>query len=194
MTEERDSPKCAILIEAGKKLFWKYGFKRVTVDEICKEANVSKMTFYRCFENKIELSKTIFDKVVWDSIDKFNMIIKSDIATSEKLKLILKMKMEGTVDISRDFLNDFYYSSDSGLKEYVEDITRIAWEEVIKGFRYGQEMGWFRSDFKPEFLFYITQKLIPIFSDAELLKLYDNPQELIMEFANFFTYGITTHE
>ena len=69
----------------------------------------------------------------------------------------------------------------------------MAWKEVIDGFRYAQEMGWFRKDFKPEFLFYLSQKLIPMATDEELLKLYDKPQDLIMEFANFFTYGISVH-
>ena len=193
MREKSDSPKCRKLIEAGRKYFWKYGFRRVTIDEICKEADVSKMTFYRCFENKTDLAVTIFDEVVRVSIEKFNEIIKADITPSEKLQQILVMKMEGTDEISREFMLDFYSSSDTGLKDYVENATMMAWKEVIDGFRYAQEMGWFRKDFKPEFLFYLSQKLVPMATDEELLKLYDKPQDLIMEFANFFTYGISVH-
>jgi len=194
IAEEYNSPKCGKFIEAGRKLFWKYGFRRVTIDEICKAAGVSKMTFYRCFENKTDLAKTIFNEVVRVSIDEFNEIIKADIPSSEKLRKILMMKMEGTNDISRDFMRDFYSNNDTGLKDFVDKATRNAWEEIIAGFRYAQEKGWFRNDFKPEFLFYISQKLVPMFDDEELLKLYDNPQDLIMECTNFFTYGITPHE
>jgi len=194
MTLDSDSPKCRQLIETGRRLFWKYGFRRVSVDEICKGANVSKMTFYRCFENKTELAKTIFDDVVRASIEKFNEIVKADISPSEKFQQIITMKMEGTNEISRDFLMDFYSSTEVGLKEYIEKATRDSWIEVVAGFRYGQEKGWIRKDFNPEFLFYISQKLIPMCTDENLLKLYDKPQDLIMEFANFFTYGITPHE
>jgi len=35
------------IIDTSKKLFWKYGIKRVTIEEICREAGVSKMTFYK---------------------------------------------------------------------------------------------------------------------------------------------------
>ena len=193
MKEKYDSPKCRKFIETGRRLFWKHGFRRVTIDEICKEAHVSKMTFYRCFENKTDLAKTIFEEVIRVSIEKFNEIIKADITPSEKLRQILEMKMEGTDEISREFLLDFYSSPDTGLKEYVENATMLAWKEIIEGFRYAQERGWFRKDFKPEFLFYVSQKLVPMASDEELLKLYDKPQDLIMEFANFFTYGISAH-
>jgi hypothetical protein len=113
---------------------------------------------------------------------------------SDKLQQILMMKMEGTNDISRDFLMDFYSSADTGLKTFVQEMTKRSWDQITEGFRNAQEMGWIRKDFKPEFLFYISQKLVPMCTDEELLKLYTTPQELIMEFANFFTYGITPHE
>jgi AcrR family transcriptional regulator len=194
MLAEKENVKREALLNTGRRLFWKYGFRRVTVNEICKEADVSKMTFYRCFENKTDLAKTIFDKEVKNGIDKFNEIIKSDISASEKMKNIIQMKMEGTNDISSEFLMDFYRSSDTGLKEYVEEVTRNSWEEIIEGFRYAQQRGWFRKDFKPEFLFHISQKLVPIWTDVEMLKLYNSPQDLILEFANFIAYGISPHD
>ena len=47
------------IIATSKELFWKFGIKRVTVEEICSQAHVSKMTFYKFFPNKIELAKII---------------------------------------------------------------------------------------------------------------------------------------
>jgi AcrR family transcriptional regulator len=194
MLAEKENVKRESLLDTGRRLFWKYGFRRVTVNEICKEADVSKMTFYRFFENKTDLAKTIFDREVKNAIDKFNEIIKSDISASEKMKNIIQMKIEGTNDISSEFLMDFYRSSDTGLKEYVEEVTRNSWKEIIEGFRYAQQRGWFRKDFKPEFLFHISQKLVSIWTDVEMMKLYNSPQDLILEFANFFAYGISPHD
>jgi AcrR family transcriptional regulator len=194
MLAEKENAKRESLLNTGRRLFWKYGFRRVTVNEICKEADVSKMTFYRFFENKTDLAKTIFDKEVKNAIDKFNEIIKSDISASEKMKNIIQMKIEGTNDISSEFLMDFYRSSDTGLKEYVEEVTRNSWKEIIEGFRYAQQRGWFRKDFKPEFLFHISQKLVSVWTDVEMLKLYNSPQDLILEFANFIAYGISPHD
>ena len=34
------------IIKASRDLFMRYGIKRVTVEEICETAGVSKMTFY----------------------------------------------------------------------------------------------------------------------------------------------------
>jgi AcrR family transcriptional regulator len=192
--KENESPKCRKLLETGRKLFWKHGFKRVSIDEICREANVSKMTFYRCFENKIDLAKKIYTEMVEKGMDKFNAIMAEDIPPTEKLKKIIILKMESTDNISSEFINDFYKSNDTGLKSFVEETVERSWNEIISGFRLAQKKGWFRKDFKPEFLFYITQHLTPMYTDENLLALYNSPQDLIMEFANFFTYGIAPHK
>lgn len=194
MMTEKESSKYRMLLESGQRLFWKYGFRRVTIDEICRDADVSKMTFYRFFENKIDLAKTIFRNVAEEGIKKFNEVIDSDAAPSEKFKMIISMKAEGTNDISREFLMDFYTSADTELPMFVEKVTNDLWKEVIAGFRRAQEDGWLRKDFKPEFLFYLSQKLMGMVTDKELLKMYNNQQDLILEFANFFTYGISPHD
>ena len=36
----------------------------MTVEEVCREAAVSKMTFYKYFQNKVELVRTIRDNWV----------------------------------------------------------------------------------------------------------------------------------
>jgi AcrR family transcriptional regulator len=63
-----ESKKEVAILKAGREFFWKYGFRKVTVDEICKAAGVSKMTFYRYFKDKATLAKTIFDNEVEKAI------------------------------------------------------------------------------------------------------------------------------
>lgn len=189
-----ENKKYKSLLETGKKLFWKHGFKRVTIDELCREAGVSKMTFYKWFDNKTEFAKTIFSNEVQLAIREFRRLMTEQMPPADRLKAIITMKLKGTNDISREFLTDFYSSDDTSLKLFVDDLTSKSWNEIISSFRTAQEKGWFRNDFKPEFILYITQQLIPMFTDENLLKLYDTPQDLILEFTNFFTYGISTHE
>ena len=193
-TEATESPRCKTLLDTGRKLFWKHGFRRVSVDEICREAGISKMTFYRCFESKTDLARRIYKNLVSDGVLKFNKILEEDTPPAEKLRQILLFKAESTSDISAEFMTDFYNSPDTGLKEFVEEVTRETWTELIKSFRSAQEKGHFRKDFRPEFLLYISQHLAPLMMDDNLVKLYGSTQEVIMEFANFFTYGIAPHD
>ena len=45
------------VIEAARKLFHQFGFKKVSMDEIAKEAGVTKKTIYMYFASKQELLK-----------------------------------------------------------------------------------------------------------------------------------------
>ena len=54
------SKKREATLLAAKDLFWRYGFRKVTVEEICEQEKVSKMTFYKMFPNKLDLAKHVF--------------------------------------------------------------------------------------------------------------------------------------
>lgn len=194
MTEVKLNTKYQSLLSTGKELFWKYGFKKVSIEEICLKANVSKMTFYKFFSNKLELAKAVFDTEVNEGIKRFKQIMDADIPPSEKMKQMLIQKMEGTNDISREFLQDFYSNPELGLSSYIDQRRKEVWSDIIQDFRNAQDKGWFRKDFKPEFILFLSQKTAEMMIDENLLKLYANPQELLMEITNFFTYGIAPHE
>lgn len=182
------------ILKSARKLFWKHGFRRVSIEEVCKNAAVSKMTFYRFFPNKIAVAKAVFDLVVEEGLQKFRSILKDESSSQEKIRKIILMKIEGTHDISKEFLEDFYSNPDLGLREYVDKRSRHSWNEILKDFKQSQKKGWIRSDIKPEFLFYFAQNVGEILTDENLLKLYDTPQELILELTNFFAYGISPRE
>lgn len=181
------------IVATGRELFWKHGFRRVTIEEICKKAGVSKMTYYKYFPNKIELAKTVFRKEVEDGEAKFRELMQKDITPSEKIHQIILLKMESTNNISREFLEDFYTGDDSDLLEFVNVVSHKAWEALLIDFKVAQENGVFRSDFKPEFLIQVSFKMIEFLKDEQLLALYENPQELLVEFSKFIAYGISSH-
>ena len=52
------------IISAAKKLLGKYGYKRVSMDEIAREAGVTKKTVYSYFKNKEEFLKYFLNEEV----------------------------------------------------------------------------------------------------------------------------------
>lgn len=51
------------ILEASKKLIRVYGFKRVRVEDICQELQISKKTFYTVFKTKNDLVASVLDEV-----------------------------------------------------------------------------------------------------------------------------------
>ncbi len=187
---KKNQDREAKILNSARMLFWKYGFRRVSVDEICLEAGVSKMTFYRYFENKTALARAVFDIVVEEGYLKFRSVMEEDLPVREKIRRILLMKFEGTVDISAEFLNDFYTEKEPDLRKYVMERTREAWTVIIEDLKRARDAGLFRKDLNLEFFFLMSGKFTSAFEDEEIKALFSSPAEMIQEFARLMMYGI----
>jgi len=191
MEDPESNKKYTAILEASRKLFWKHGLRRVTVEEICKAADTSKMTFYRFFPNKNELAKVVLDRYLQEGLAAFRKIIHENSSAAEKMQQMIQLKMEGTYDISTEFIQDFFIKTDIGLSGYVTGRMNDYFKEAIEEFKAGQEKGWIRKDLNVEFLFYFSRKMIPVMYDKELLQLFKSPHEMIGELTNLIVYGIS---
>ncbi len=191
MMVNMENPKYGALVKTARELFWKHGFKRVSVQEICTRSGVSKMTFYKFFPNKTELAKQVFTNEIDDGIVKFNRLIDEDIPVQEKIEKMILLKAESTENISREFMQDFYLGSEPELKAFVEEKTQEAWNGLLATWKKAQRVGIFRDDLKPEFLVQVSFGLVELMKDERLMNLFSSPQELIFEFTRFIAYGIT---
>lgn len=91
------------IIEAARKLFNRYGFKKVSMDEIAREAGVTKKTIYMYFSSKEELLRYF----ITEELDNMKKIVEeveaknSDFfdTVNEAIYKLLKYKKD------RDFLS-----------------------------------------------------------------------------------------
>jgi AcrR family transcriptional regulator len=182
------------IISTSKELFWKYGIKRVTVEEICKQANVSKMTFYKFFDNKNKVVRSILDDIYEDSMADFKLIVSSDKPYKEKVTEMAMMKLKGTQNLSHEFLKDYYSLPDWKNSGYLKTKTDEAMKIMIEHFKEAQKVGDIRRDVKPEFILYFLNHMLTMAGDEQLNSLYPNAQEMVMELLNFFFYGVLPRE
>lgn len=185
-----DNQKYQDILETAHHLFWKFGIRRVSIEEICREAGVSKMTFYRFFKNKIELARTVLDGIFSETKEKYQALMAQDIPFAEKVKQQVVMKFEGTKEISGELIKDIYSGWNQELKEYFEKTSNEMLMMVRNDYIDAIEKGWIRKDVKVDFIFYMSQKMAEMASEPALLGIYNNAQELIMEFMNMMFYGI----
>jgi AcrR family transcriptional regulator len=178
------------LIQTAKELFFRYGIKRVTVEEICREANVSKMTFYKHFKNKNELVKTWITEMMEENLEKYRNLMESDLPFKEKVKETINMKLEGSAQMSQEFFSDYIPYADPELHDFIHQRMHDVMGLIIKDYAEAQKRGDIRQDMKIEFVLWYLNKMLDLMEDETLQKMYNNPQDLIMEMVNFFFYGI----
>lgn len=178
------SKKQQQIVETGEKLFYRYGIKRVTVEEICQKANVSKMTFYKYFANKIDLLKHIAYAGLEKGYQKLNEVEAMPVPFTEKLRTMLEYRLESMAKMSTDFIEEFMQT------EFYAPIQKAWIQRIIQFLADAQKRGDIRPEIHPEFILIIFNKLNELVDDEYLKSLYPNYVELSREIFNFLYYGI----
>ena len=184
------SKKYQSIIKTSRDLFMRYGIKRVTVEEICETAGVSKMTFYKHFKNKLDLALFILNREVKEGVNRYKRIMDQEVPYSEKAREIIRMKLESSEDVSQEMLKDLLSSSIPEVAELMSEISRKNFELFFNDMVAAQKKGEIRQDINPHFIIHILGLLQDMASDEKVLSMYESTRALTSEIINFFFYGI----
>lgn len=190
----KKSRKFQSLVTTAQELFFRFGMKRVTVEEICQEAGVSKMTFYKFFENKTALALYILDETISAAEKKYDSIMKMEVPFAQKVEETIRLKLDQNEKFSREFFRELLNGEIPEVSKRLFLKMQENMQRVLKDYSDAQARGDIRPDIKPEFIMYIFNKMIAMISDEELAKYYNSPRDITAELTNFFFYGILNRE
>jgi AcrR family transcriptional regulator len=190
MKQFENNKKYQAILSTSKELFWKFGVKRVSVEELCERASVSKMTFYKFFSNKVQLAKAVLKKEVDEAMLRFDDIVKSGDSFEAKLKNIFLLKLKGVRTISREFIEDVYRDPESELAKYMNELQGQSMQVIVRFYQNAQKEGSIRGDVKIDFILAYTRKITEMLQDEQLLSCYEKPGDLVMEAMAFMFYGV----
>ena len=191
---EKKAKSHNLIMDTAKTLFWKYGIKRVTVEEICKEAMVSKMTFYRNFDNKNNLAEKLLVREMERGSSAYDEIMGFPIPFADKIARFVQLKHELSQDISEEFIKDIYKTDNKSLQFRIASNQKEMLSKLRSDLKKAQDIGEIRSNLKIDFVIYMLQSLNEKMLDQQLISMYKNPHDLIMELTNFIFYGLLTEK
>ena len=190
MDNSNQNKKMRNLVSTAHELFMRHGIRRVTVEEICLESNISKMTFYKYFKNKIELIKYILNQINTEQMSAYREIIAQNIPYPDKVKNMIQVKDEFTKMLSQEFINDLYKNPIPEIAEMIENFKEEIVNEVLNDLKDAKNRGEIRENLKPELILYFLNHMRDMIKEETLSNIYQSPNEFIMELTNFFFYGI----
>lgn len=109
------------IIQASERLFSQHGWQRISIGDICAEAKISRVSFYRYFKNKIELLKEIIALQQVKVKTRYTEILRDVTNIEELINAIFSYQEEAlqqffTAPVLKDFdqnknqdLNDFFH-------------------------------------------------------------------------------------
>lgn len=175
-----------ILAEA-ERLFWKYGVRSVTMEDIARQLGISKKTIYQHFSDKEQiLYQVIQDKTVRNQSEMDCVFIENANPVEEILNM-LKFMQKNADQVSPNFLMDIrrYYPQAFALfRQYKEDhIMRSILENIQKGI----DQGLYRSEINPAILARLRVEQIELAFNNEIFPtdqytMLDIQHELIHHF------------
>ncbi len=81
----------------------RHGFRRITMEDIAKEAGVARRTIYLRFSSKEELALSSIARVVEAAQKAMSRILQSDLDARKRLRNMLMVRVMGRVHAVRDF-------------------------------------------------------------------------------------------
>ena len=175
MSRKRDQ-----LIQTGEALFVKHGMRRVTVEEICRQAGVSKPTFYKYFQNKAALARRIVELWIEECLQRIEGIERAEAPFPDKLKQILAIKREFAARPGPEFLEDLIH---------LDIDLSCALRRVMHFLVKFQQRGDIRADIRPEFLMAAFDILNSLQQDPRIRGLYEDAETLAADVFKLFYYG-----
>jgi len=188
------SKKTRQIIEAARFLFMKYGFRRVTVEEICRKADVSKMTFYKYFEGKTEVFKSVLGDIFRGALARYRAIMDSPAPFRNKVQAIIRMKLELSEEVGKEYIRDILSGADPEIASFILGLKQESVRQFLDDLKELQASGQVRPGLRPEFISYLYDLILESFKDGHLLGLFPTIEDLTAEWMNFLFYGIVGPE
>jgi AcrR family transcriptional regulator len=169
---------------------FKLGIRKVTVEDICRESGVSKVTFYKYYENKTDLVLHLMRKSGDESMARYRQIMDSDLPFPEKIEQTIVMKTQFSGELSREFIEDIMINGGPEVVRFLQEQSVAAMQEIMRDYGAAQEKGLIRKDVNLGFMLWFINHMQDIMKDSAVSGMYAQPLDLIKELINFFFYGI----
>jgi AcrR family transcriptional regulator len=92
-----------VILDAAERLLARYGYQKMTMDDLAREAGIGKGTTYLHFPSKQEVVLCSIDRIVERLLEQLRAIARSDAAPAEKVRHMLRTRVLFRFDSVKDY-------------------------------------------------------------------------------------------
>lgn len=175
------------ILTVAEQLFWRYGVRSVTMEDIAKGLGISKKTIYQHFADKDDiLYQVIQEKVDTDMTEMDCMAVETD-NPIEELMMVLEMMRKNQHEVSPNLLMDIkrYHPQAFGL--FRQHMDQHIMKSILENIQKGIAQGVYRNDINPAILARMRVEQIELAFNNEFFptnqySMLDIQRELIHHF------------
>ena len=171
----------------------RHGIKRVTVGEICETAEVSKMTFYKFFNNKEDLAKQVIVAIFDEGQTRFDAIMSQEIPFVDKMSQFVDFKLDYGKRISKEFYSE-WFGINPEIHEFLAERSQYNLHKMLEIFREAQRKGEIRRNLNLEFVAFMLDHTLELSENPRLQAIFPSTYDLVRDWLDYFFYGIMGKE
>lgn len=183
------------IILVAENLFIRYGFKRVTMDDIAREMAISKKTIYQFFKDKNEIVCSVTEKFLQREGCQIQALEKESENVIEHLVNTSKHLRKHVSSVNPGAMYDLKKYFPEGWKIFIHYKEEVFLKSIVKILKQGVDEGLFRAEINPEILGIMRMEQIQMPFDESLYPRdrFDFTQ-VQMQLLGTFIAGILTEK
>lgn len=183
-----------ILIKA-KELFFSYGLKSVSMDDLAKQAGVSKKTIYQFYADKNEL----VNQIVEDLMLCHHRLFKECQGTAKDAIEEVLLQSDGPFDtwasVNQSFFFELQKSFPAAWAKLDQHKQKVLQPGIVKNLQWGKQENLYREDLDVAFTAEVRlQQLGSALQPSAFTSRRMNVSQLMNELTAFYLHGITTEK
>src|ERR1700739_4561709 len=156
------------ILETALMLFYKFGIKGVTMDDIAKEMGISKKTIYRFFNEKDDIVTALCEVELKKHSQNFDALQKEAKDPIHEMILIYHHIQKVYSDINPVFFHDLHKSFTKASGEFESFKKDFIYKSIYRNIEEGMRLDLYRNDLDINF---VTQYRV---AQMDLLMTKDN--------------------
>jgi len=184
------------ILDATDRLLARFGYRKMTVEDIATEAGIGKGTIYLHFSSKEQVVLSHVDRIVDRLKERLSEIARSDATAAERLRLMLLTRVLFRFDSIQHYtqsLNDLLAALRPGLlarrAQYFESEAQI-FAEVLTAGRKSGEFSFADEHATAHALLQATNGLLPYSLSTTELGEREDVEKRVTDVANVMLRGV----
>jgi AcrR family transcriptional regulator len=181
------------ILKSSLALFFKYGIKHVTMDDIARELGMSKKTIYQFYKEKDDLVNQLCDIELDGKTMQFDEMNRTAKDPIDEIMMISENLRRMVQNINPIFFMDLQKFYPTAFQKFQQFKENCAYRNIVTNIKKGIEMGVYRSDLDPEFIsrYRLAQVDMLMFGNYFSFEKisFAKTHELVLD---MFVYGICT--
>jgi AcrR family transcriptional regulator len=183
------------ILQKAEQLFFKFGIKSISMDDLSKEMRISKKTLYSFVANKEELVFLVIKNHLHEEKIKVDETVKQASNSIEEFVMILMYNYSQINEMNASTLYDiqkYYPQSWDQFTEYKEKYIQVY---ILQNLQKGIKEGLYRSELNPEIIALIYVNSIDTIFNISTEKFNKNDiGNMLREYVTYHLHGIVSDQ